>query len=87
MARANYAQAEDEATRIGTLVGTQLEVLKETTIKRTTSGLSLSKSHYALVSEHGIIITGTLAEINSALVGIEFVGTEATVLFENPADR
>ena len=84
MARANMANAEDEAKRIGTLVGTELEVLKETTIKTTGSGLSLSKSHYALVSEHGIIITGKLAEISAALVGIEFVGTEAIVMFSEP---
>ncbi len=82
MARANYAKTEDEARRIGTLVGTQLEILKETTIKRTTSGLSLSKSHYALVSEYGFVTIGTLAEVNAALKGIEFVGTEAVVRFE-----
>lgn len=82
MARANMANAEDEAKRIGTLVGTELAILKETTLKTTGSGLSLSKSTYALVSEHGIIIAGKLAEINAALVGIEFVGTEAVVRFE-----
>ncbi len=87
MARANYAQAEDEAKRIGTLVGIELEVLKETTIKPTPSGLSLSKSHYALVSEHGIIITGKLEHIFAALAGIAFVGTEAIVIFEDPTDH
>jgi hypothetical protein len=84
MARANSIQTEDEAKRIGTLVGTELELLTERTRKQTTSGLSLWRTHHALVSKHGIIITGTLAEIDAALVGIEFVGTEAIVMFSNP---
>ncbi len=82
MARSSYALAEEEANRISMLIGTELEVLKETTVERTSSGLSLSKSHYALVSEHGFVIIGTLAEVNAALTGIEFVGTEAVVRFE-----
>ena len=49
MARANFADTEQEARRIGTLVGTELEVLKETTLKRTISGYQMSKSTYALV--------------------------------------
>lgn len=81
MARANYAKTEDEARRIGTLVGTQLEILKETTLVKTAGGAMASKSHYALVSEYGFVIIGKLAEIDAALKGIEFVGTEAIVRF------
>ena len=87
MAKANFADTEQEARRIGTLVGTELEVLKETTLKRTTSGNQMSKCTYALVSEHGIIIAGTLAQVNAALAGIEFVGTEAIVMFSDPTDH
>ncbi len=81
MAKRNYAQAEELAERVGTLVGTELAVLKETTIKRIPSGLSLSKSTYSLVSEHGVIISGKLDHIFAALAGIAFVGNEAIVKF------
>lgn len=81
MAKANYARAQDLSKRIGKQIGTELEVLKTVTTDRTISGLSLSKTHYALVSEQGIIITGTLAEVLATLVGIEFVITEAVVRF------
>lgn len=82
MAKRNYAKAEELAKRVGTLVGTELAVLKETTVETTGSGLSLSKSQYELVSEHGVIISGKLEHIFSALAGISFVGNEAVVIFQ-----
>ena len=84
---ASATNTEEFAKRIGTLLGIELELLITTTTERTPSGLSLSTSQYALVAEQGFVITGTLAEINAALVGIEFIGTEAIVLFEDPADH
>ncbi len=82
MARRNYADAEDEAKRVGTLVGTKLTVLKVSTVEVIPSGLSLSKSTYSLVSKHGTIIRGKLDHIFAALTGIAFVSTEAVVRFE-----